>query len=63
MTPIDIILSLIIVFIVAGIYTAFDRKSEKFRMKFLYHEKLWLNYMRNLAFVSVIYGIATLIFF
>ena len=62
MTPIDIILSIIIVLIIAGVYTAFDRKSEKFRRKFLYHDNIWLNYFRNLAFVSVIYGLATLIF-
>lgn len=62
MTLIDIILSIIIVLLIAGVYTAFDRKSEKFRMKFLYHEKLWLNYLRNLLFVAVIYAIATVIF-
>lgn len=62
MTPLDILLSIIIVLVIAGVYTAFDRKSEKFRMKFLYHEKLWLNYLRNLIFVGSIYLLATLIF-
>lgn len=45
----------------AALYTFLDKKYKWFRIEPLYREKVWQNFLINLAMLSVLYAIFTLI--
>lgn len=62
MTTEEIILGIIWVIAIALLYSFLDRKYEWFRIKPIYREVFWQNFLVNLVVAAVIYFVVAFLF-